>query len=99
MNKANNPHEIIVSGIHLELTAGLKDHVREKMERLFRHEGHIVRLKVELECDRKHDHEHKFIAKGHIVIHGPHINPTAHAADTSKPIDLLSTNPDQALPD
>ena len=32
MNKANNPQEIIVSGIHLELTAGLKAHVREKME-------------------------------------------------------------------
>ena len=71
MNKANYPHDVIVSGIHLELTEGLKAHVREKMERLFRHESHIVRLKVELECDRKHDHEHQFIAKGHIILHGP----------------------------
>ena len=74
MNKTNHPHEIIVSGIHLELTAGLKGYVREKSERLFRHEERIVRVKIELECDRKHDREHKFIVKGHIVIHGPDIN-------------------------
>ena len=41
---SQNPHEIIVSGIHLELTPSLKTFVREKAERLFRHEERIVRL-------------------------------------------------------
>lgn len=97
MNNPNRPHEVIVSGIHLELTSGLKAHVKEKMERLFRHEGHIVRIKVELDCDRKHDHEHQFIAKGHIVIHGPDINATVEADDCYKAIDLLVDKLDHGL--
>jgi putative sigma-54 modulation protein len=97
MNKANYPHDVIVSGIHLELTTGLKAHVREKMERLFRHEGHIVRLKVELECDRQHDHEHKFIAKAHIQLRGPDINATVQADECYKAIDLLVDKLDQSL--
>ena len=97
MNKPYHPNDVIVSGIHLELTEGLKTHVREKMERLFRHEGHIVRIKVELECDRQHDHAHKFIAKGHVVIHGPDINATVEADDCYKCIDLLVDKLDQGL--
>ena len=97
MNKIDHSHEVIVSGIHLELTAGLKFHVREKMERLFRHEGHIVRIKVELECDRKHDKEHKFIVKGHIILRGPDINATVVADDCYKAIDLLVDKLDQGL--
>jgi putative sigma-54 modulation protein len=97
MNNTNHSREIIVSGIHLELTAGLKAHVREKMERLFRHEERIVRIKVELECDRKHDHEHKFIVKGHIIIHGPDINATVDADECYKAIDLLVDKLDQHL--
>ena len=97
MNNANHPHDVIVSGIHLDLTPGLKTHVREKMERLFRHENHIVRIKVELECDPKHDHEHKFIAKGHVVIHGPDINATVKAEECYKAIDLLVDKLDQGL--
>ena len=97
MNKTNHPHEVIVSGIHLELTEGLKTHVKEKMERLFRHEGHIVRIKVELECDPKHDREHQFIAKGHIVIQGPDINATVDADECYKAIDLLVDKLDQGL--
>jgi len=97
MNKANNPNDVIVSGIHLELTPGLKAHVREKMQRLFRHEGHIVRLKVELECDRKHDVEHKFIAKAHIQLRGPDINATVESDDCYKAIDLLVDKLDHGL--
>lgn len=97
MNNNNHPHEIIVSGIHLELTAGLKTHVKEKMERLFRHEERIVRIKVELECDRKQEHGHQFIVKGHIIIHGPDINATVESEDCYAAIDLLVDKLDQSL--
>jgi putative sigma-54 modulation protein len=53
MNRQNNQHELIVSGIHLELTPSLKTFVGDKVERLFRHEERIVRIRVELECDPK----------------------------------------------
>ncbi|HTL69510.1 MAG TPA: ribosome-associated translation inhibitor RaiA [Lacunisphaera sp.] len=97
MNHNHQSHDIIVSGIHLELTAGLKGHVRDKMGRLFRHQERIVRVKVELECDRKHDHEHKFVVKGHVVIHGPDVIATVEADECYKAIDLLVDKLDQGL--
>jgi putative sigma-54 modulation protein len=97
MNSSNGSHEIIVTGIHLELTPSLKFYVREKMERLFRHESHIVRVKVELECDRQHIRDDKFIAKGHIQLRGPDINATVCCEDCHKSIDLLVDKLDQSL--
>jgi len=97
MNKTNHPHEVIVSGIHLELTPALKSYTRDKLERLFRHEDRIVRIKVELECDRKHDKEHMFIAKAHIVIHGPDINGLVESDDCYKAVDLLIDKLDQVI--
>ena len=73
MNRKNQ-HELIVSGIHLELTPSLKTCVQEKTERLFRHEERIVRIRVELECDPKETVSARFKAKGHIAIHGPDMN-------------------------
>jgi putative sigma-54 modulation protein len=97
MNNPNASHEIIVSGIHLDLTPSLKFYVREKMERLFRHEERIVRIKVELECDRKHDREHKFIAKARVQLRGPDINAAVSSEDCHKSIDLLVDKLDQSI--
>ena len=97
MNNAKTPHEVIVTGIHLELTPSLKAYVYEKMERLFRHETHIVRIRVELECDRKHDVSHKFVAKGHLELRGPNVNGSADSEEMHKSIDLLVDVLDQAL--
>jgi putative sigma-54 modulation protein len=97
MNKANNPREIIVSGIHLELTPSLKTYVREKLDRLFRHDEHIVRIRVELECDRKHDVAHKFVAKAHVQLRGPDLNASADSEEMHKSIDLLVDKVDQML--
>ncbi len=97
MNRTNHPHEVIVSGIHLELTPSLKTYVHEKLERLFRHEGHIVRIRVELECDRKHDHQHKFLAKARVELRGPDINCSVESEEMHKSIDLLVDKLDQAV--
>lgn len=97
MNNTNNPHEVIVAGIHLDLTPSLKTYVHEKMERLFRHESHIVRIRVDLECDRQHDVQHKFIAKGQIEIRGPNIVCTAESEEMHKSIDLLVDKLDQVV--
>ena len=70
MNNNNHPNDVIVSGIHLELTPYLKQFVVDKTARLFRHEESIVRLRVELECDPKQAVDKRFTAKGHIIIHG-----------------------------
>ena len=96
MNSQNN-HEIIVSGIHLDLTPSLKTFVREKAERLFRHEERIVRLRVELECDRSLAAGIQFKAKGHISIHGPDMNATVQADECHKAISLLVDKLDRML--
>ncbi len=96
MNRLN-PQELIVSGIHLELTPSLKTFVREKSQRLFRHEDRIVRIRVELECDPKEQVATRFKAKGHVVVHGPELNATVQADECHKAISLLVDKLDRML--
>lgn len=96
MNSQNN-HELIVSGIHLELTPSLKTFVREKARRLFRHDDRIVRIRVELECDSKEEVGTRFKAKGHITIHGPDMNAMVEADECHKAVSLLVDKLDRML--
>lgn len=96
MNSQNH-HELIVSGIHLELTPSLKTFVREKAERLFRHEERIVRIRVELECDPKEEVGTRFKAKGHIAIHGPDMNASVESDECHKAISMLIDKLDRML--
>lgn len=94
---SQNKHEVIVSGIHLDLTPSLKTYVQEKSERLFRHEDHIIRLRVELECDSKETVTSRFKAKGHIMINGPDLNASVSADECHKAIALLMDKLDRML--
>jgi len=96
MNSQNH-HEIIVSGIHLELTQSLKTFVHEKAQRLFRHEDRILRLRVELECDSKETAGTRFKAKGHVMIHGPDMNAVVEADECHKAVSLLIDKLDRML--
>jgi putative sigma-54 modulation protein len=97
MNQPTENHEVIVSGIHLDLTPSLKFYVNEKVGRLLRHEERIVRIKVELEFDGKNDVTHPFIAKGHVVIHGPDLNCSVASDECHKSVDLLVDKLDRML--
>ncbi len=90
-------HDLIVSGIHLDLTPSLKQFVHDKVDRLFRHEERIVRMRVELECDPKQDVAHRFTAKGHIEIHGPDMNASVAAEECHKAVALLVDKLDRML--
>ena len=94
---SQNTHELIVSGIHLELTPSLKAFVREKAERLFRHEERIVRIRVELECDPKETVSTRFKAKGHIAIHGPDMNASVESDECHKAISMVIDKLDRML--
>ena len=96
MNRQNQP-DLIVSGIHLELTPSLKFFVREKVERLFRHAERIVRIRVELEYDSKEDIANRFKAKGHIGIHGPDMNASVASDECHKAVGLLMDKLDRML--
>ncbi|MFT3781054.1 MAG: ribosome-associated translation inhibitor RaiA [Nibricoccus sp.] len=97
MNRNNNQQEVIVSGIHLELTPSLKTFVSEKVQRLFRHEERIVRIRVELECDTKQSIDSRFIAKGHVEIYGPDLNATVAADECHKAVSLMVDKLDRML--
>ena len=94
---SQNTHEVIVSGIHLDLTPSLKTYVREKAERLFRHEERIIRLRVELECDRSPASGVQFTAKGRIEIHGPDLNASVRADECHKAVAMLIDKLDRML--
>ena len=96
MNRQNHP-ELIVSGIHLELTPSLKTFVQEKADRLFRHEERILRLRVELEYDPKQDVATRFKAKGHLVINGPAMNACVESDECHKAVSLLADKLDRML--
>jgi putative sigma-54 modulation protein len=97
MNSTNHTPELIVSGIHLDLTPSLKTYVREKTERLFRHEERIIRIRVELECDPKQSVSNRFTAKGHISINGPDMNASVASDECHKAVSLLVDKLDRML--
>ena len=97
MNRDTHSHELIVSGIHLDLTPSLKVFVQEKAERLFRHEERIVRIRVELECDAKEAVGTRFKAKGHIAIYGPDMNASVESDECHKAVSMLIDKLDRML--
>jgi len=92
-----NNHDIIISGVHLDLTEALKSTVTEKAEKLFKHEESIIRLRVELEYNQNRTHEEEFTAKGHIEINGPAIVVSVASDDLYKSIDQLVNKLDRKL--
>jgi putative sigma-54 modulation protein len=96
MNRQNR-QELIVSGIHLELTPSLKSFVQEKADRLFRHEERILRMRVELECDAKEKYGARFKAKGHLTIEGAALNASVESEECHKAVALLTDKLDRML--
>jgi putative sigma-54 modulation protein len=92
-----NGHEVILTGIHMELTDALKSIAHEKMSRLFRHEDRIVRIRVELEYDKTRGHENEFIAKGQVEILGPNLICSVASDDCMKSLDLLVDKLDRMI--
>jgi putative sigma-54 modulation protein len=95
--KRQNNRDLIVSGIHLDLTPSLKVFVQEKTERLFRHEERILRLRVELECDPSIRFAARFKAKGHVIINGPELTATVESDECHKAVALLTDKLDRML--
>lgn len=93
----NRMNDIIISGHNLELTQALKDAVQSKMAKLFEHEGHIIRLRVELEYNHTKSHEGEFVAKGHIEIRGKDMIASAKSNDLYSSLDCLVEKLDRMI--
>lgn len=90
------PPSVIVSGIHFDLTPSLKNFVQQKTWRLFRHGEHVIRIRVELEYEKRHGLSW-FVAKGHISNHGWDLNANVGTEECHKSILLLVDKLDRML--
>ena len=88
---------ILVRGIHLEITPALRAAALEKGARLFRHHARIIRVRLDLEHNHTADDSSRFIAKGHIEISGPDLIASVASGDAYKSIDLLIDKLDRML--
>lgn len=91
--------QIIIEGIHMELTEELKAFVEEKVEKLFAHENSIIGLRVDLEHNRSQNRgkPEAFCAKGTIMINRMPLNVSVASEDMHKSIDLMVSKLDRKL--
>jgi putative sigma-54 modulation protein len=91
-------HDVIISGLNMELTEAIKNMVHEKAEKLFEHEDKIIRMRVEVEYDpHQSTHQKEFIAKGQLEVRGNDHFATAATNDLYKSIDELVQKLDRML--
>jgi len=91
-------HDVIISGLNMDLTTAIKNMVHEKAEKLFEHEEHIIRMRVELEYDsHKASHQGEFIAKGQLEVRGNDHFASAATNDLYKSIDDMVNKLDRML--
>jgi putative sigma-54 modulation protein len=91
-------HDVIISGLNLDLTDAIKNMVHSKAEKLYEHEDRIIRMRVELEYDpHNRSHQKEFIAKGHLEVRGNDHVCTAETDDLYKSIDQMVHKLDRML--
>lgn len=88
-------NDIIISGNNLDLTPAIKKMVIEKVSKLFNHENHILRIRVELSAD--HVVDKAYHAKGMIEIRGKPMIADAASDDLYKSIDQLENKLDRMV--
>jgi putative sigma-54 modulation protein len=81
--------EVIISGVHVDLTESLKSIVSEKAHKLFNHDSKIIRVRVTLEMSKNKAHRDEFIAHGRVEVGGPDIEAKAATEDLYKSIDAM----------
>ena len=91
-------HDVIISGLNMDLTDAIKNMVHAKIEKLYEHEDHIIRMRVELEYDaHKRSHQKEFIAKGQLEVRGNDHICSAATEDLYKSIDEMVQKLDRML--
>ncbi len=88
-DRLTDDSKFLLRGIHLELTDALRQAAQEKSARLFRHNEHIDRIRIDVEHDQSRGAGDRFVAKGRLEMSGPDLVASAHSEDAYKSIDLL----------
>ena len=91
-------HDVIISGLNIELTDAMKNVVHEKAAKLFEHEDHIIRMRVELQYDsHQTSHQKEYIAKGHLEVRGNDHVVSVETDDMYKSIDQMVQKLDRMI--
>src|SRR5829696_6868019 len=89
--------KIIMSGVHVDLTAAMQNIIREKFSVLLRHNERIVRINVRLQQDQHRGNNRHYTGTGQIEIGGPDIVATVKGDDAYNVIDGLVEKLDERL--
>jgi len=90
-------NDIIISGNNIDLTNALKAMVIEKVSKLFDHENHIIRIRIELCAEQVAHSKKEFLCKGIVLIKGKDLVANVASDDLYKSIDLLENKLDRML--
>jgi ribosomal subunit interface protein len=81
--------EVVVTGRHCELSERFRSHVTEKLTRLEKHDHRIIRVQVEVECQRNpRQHDRAVRLELTAISKGPVIRAEAAAEDKMAALDL-----------
>lgn len=90
--------DIIISGLHFNVSADLKEHIYKKCAKLIKHQSKIDYFQFELEKDlHSSSHSSEYIAKGRMGMKGELTCLSAKSDNMHKSIDLLADKFDRSL--
>lgn len=84
--------QLTVSGHHIDVTDGLRNHVEDKFEKLQRHIDHITNVEVTLVVEKA---SHK--AEANLHVSGADLFASAESADMYAAIDALADKLDRQI--
>ena len=88
---------VIVTGIHLPLTAALRQAATEKAVRLIERDRRVARVRIDLEVDHTRAAQEQFIAKARLEVSGPDLIARVTSDNAYKSLDLLVDKLDELL--
>ena len=90
-------HDLIMTGHGLVLTDSLRNFISGKTDRLFRHDGRIIRIRVELGMDLNRESQRIFSARGLVEIEGPTMVACEKGENAYQSIELMVQKLDRQL--
>ncbi len=96
LSPTNSNPRLLLRGVHLWLTAAMKTAITRKTQRLFRHEPRIIRLRIEVACDRSRTGRW-FTARGQLEMPGPDLSAAVTSDDGYTSINRLVGKLDRML--
>jgi putative sigma-54 modulation protein len=97
LSVAADSRRVLVRSIGVTLPEQIRTYAAEKMDRLLRHHGRIIRIRLDLQRDHANDPVRAAVAGGRIEIPGPDLVARVSSSTFFESIDLLVDKLDRML--